>query len=497
MTDTERPTDEPAGTAVESADTDAGENDLEMDLRVEIDDVGPCKKHVRVTVPRDGIDRVRQAAISELMGSADVPGFRKGHAPEKLIERRFKDEIGEQVKQKVLLRSLEQLGEEQDLDPINEPNIDLDSIDLPDAGDFEYEFDVEVRPTFDLPDYKGLKIERPVREIGDEDVDQYCEEFLEQYAHLEPHESVATPGDSLTLSATFTHNDEVIRKFDEFTVKLRPVLRFQDAEIDGFGDLMAGVKAGDVREIDLSISMESDSIEMRGETVKARFTVLDVKRLRAPELNDKFFERIGVESAEDLRNQVRSMLERQVMYRQRQATRDQVMAKITASADWDLPEELVRKQTENALRREVLEMRQAGFTPRQIQARENDLRQQSVTMTRKNLKQHFVLDRIAEQEEIEVTPAEIETEVMMMAMQAGENPRRVRARLQKSGMVENLEAQIRERKAVDVILEHAQFTDVDMEPPTDRDVEGVARSVCSRIEDTEADADSAEPEVAG
>jgi len=120
------------------------------------------------------------------------------------------------------------------------------------------------------------------------------------------------------------------------------------------------------------------------------------------------------------------------------------------------------------------------------------LRQRSVSMTRQNLKEHFVLDRIAEEEGIEVTASEIDTEIAMMAMQAGENPRRVRARLQKSGMIENLDAQIRERKAVDVITEHAQFEDVEMEPPTDRDVEAVSRSICSSDTDTEVDAESAE-----
>ncbi len=492
MADSERPADDPTGTALQTPETAEAEDELEMDLRVAIEEVGPCRKHVRVTVPREGIDRVRQAAIDELMESADVPGFRKGHAAEKLIEKRFKDSIGDQVKQKVLLQSLKQLGDEKDLNPINEPDIDVESLVLPDEGDFEYEFDVEVRPSFDLPQYKGLRIERPVKDVTDEDVDRYCEEFLEQYGHLEPIEEAARSGDSVTLSATFTHGDEVLRKIDEFTVRLRPVLRFQDAEIDGFDELLDGVRPGDVRETDLSISMEADAIEMRGETVTARFTVLDVKRLQSPELDQKFFERIGVTDAGDLKDQVRSMLERQVTYRQRQTTRDQVMEQITASADWELPEELVRKQTENALRREILEMRQAGFTPREIQARENELRQRSVTMTRKNLKQHFVLDRIAEHEDISVTPAEIDVELTLMAMQAGENPRRVRARLQKSGMIENLDAQIRERKAVDIILEHAQFTDIEMESPTSHEVEAVARSICSQIEDTEVDAESAE-----
>jgi trigger factor len=189
------------------------------------------------------------------------------------------------------------------------------------------------------------------------------------------------------------------------------------------------------------------------------------------------------------------MLQRQVTYDQRQACRRQVLEKITESASWDLPESLVNKQTENALRREILEMQQAGFTTQQILARENELRQQSISSTRQALKEHFVLDRIATQEKIEVSPIDIESEINMMAVQRGESPRRVRARLTKTGVIENLEAQIRERKAVDFILKSAQFEDVPApkSAPSD-DVQALSLSVCGMssvvVEPTEeSDAD--------
>jgi len=139
---------------------------------------------------------------------------------------------------------------------------------------------------------------------------------------------------------------------------------------------------------------------------------------------------------------------------------------------------MVEKQVDNALRREILEMQQAGFTTQQIIARENDLRQQSLTMTRRNLKEHFILDRIATDEKIEVSELEIEQEIMTMAFQRGESPRRVRARLIKSGVIENLYAQIRERKAVDLILDTAEFTDTPFSLPQDRNTAALERSLC-------------------
>src|SRR5690606_25317846 len=109
-----------------------------------------------------------------------------------------------------------------------------------------------------------------------------------------------------------------------------------------------------------------------------------------------------------------------------------------------------------------------------------------VSTTRQALKEHFVLDEIAEREGIEVTPQDMDTEIRLMAIQSGESPRRVRARLQKTGMIENLEAQIRERKAVDAILGRAVYEDVEMESPVESRVEAVAHSVCGTMSGTGA-----------
>ncbi|WP_437204848.1 trigger factor [Planctomicrobium sp. SH664] len=470
---------------------DAAEESGRLNLNIDIQDVGPCKKHVRISVSRDSIDEVYGTLVQDYSGKAEVPGFRVGHVPADLVKKRFKKELSDQVTQRVLMASLEQLGEDSGIDPINEPNLDLDSIELPEEGDFEFEFDVEVRPEFDLPAYKGLKIERPSREISDADVDAYLDQFLQQYGQLVPVDAPAAKGDFVTVNIESTHNGKSLAKLDEVSIRVRPRLRFRDAEFSGFDTFMTGAKAGDEKSTDIPVSMEAETIEMRGESVHVKFQVLDVKRLETPPLDEEFLSRIGAQSADDLRRQVRGMLERQVKYEQRQACRRQVMSKITDSANWDLPEDLVKKQVENALRRELLEMQQAGFTSKEILARENDLRQRSLTMTRQNLKEHFVLDRIAEEEKVDVDGDDLNAEIAMMALQRGENPRRVRARLVKSGMIENLEAQIRERKAVDIILDNAEFKDVAMPAPVEAEVEALNRSICgsSAVEAPEDEAE--------
>lgn len=469
-------------TADETAQEEQGqaeEHAHKLNLKVEVKDAGPCLKHVRVSIPREDIEHFYEHAVEDLGVNAAVPGFRVGRVPKALLQKRFRDELKDQVKQRLLVESLEQVADENELDPINEPNLDVAALEIPEDGDFEYEFDVEVRPDFKVPDYAGLKIERPKVEVTDEQVAGYLDRFLAQYGQLVPHEGQAEPGDHLTLSVKFTRDGERLHEIDEFTARLKPVLRFRDAELPNFQQLFEAAEIGAKREADLTVSPEAESVELRGETVHAEFELLDLKRLQLPERDKALFDRIGVDSEDELRGNIRQTLERQAVYRERQYARSQVLTKITESANWELPEKLVTRQVENALRREILEMQQAGFTAADIRARENQLRQNAITTTRRALKEHFVLDKVATQENIEVSRQDIEQEMTLMALQQGESPRRLRAKLQKTGLIENLEAQLRERKAVDFILSKAAYVDVPAKEDDSQDrIEAVPQSVC-------------------
>ncbi len=449
-----------------------------LELKTEIKDVGPCKKHVRVIVAKDAVAGVMNEALQEYTNKAEIPGFRVGKVPASLIKKRFKKEISDQVKQRVLMVSLEQIAEDSKIDPINQPNLDMDTVVLPDDADFEYEFEVEVRPTFDLPSYKGMQINRPVREVSEQDINDYQTNYVEQYGVQAPVDEPVALADFVNVDIVISRNGSEYNRLSDQMVRVLPLLKFQDGELAGFDKLLIGAKADETRSAKITVSMESPVIEMRGEVLDVAFTVLDVKRMNEQTIDQEFCTRVGFSSVESFRSAIRLTLERQVKYEQRQTCRKQITDKIIESANWELPEDMVAKQVENALRREVLEMEQAGFTTQQIMSRENDLRQRSLSMTRRNLKEHFVLDRIATEEKIEVNEFDIEQEISAMSFQRGESPRRVKARLMKSGVIENLFAQIRERKAVDLILDSAVFHDTPFKLPVDRTTASLDRSVC-------------------
>src|SRR3954468_19703259 len=143
-----------------------------LELDVQVTSPSACERHVTVTIARADIDRYFDDAFGEMMTTAAVPGFRIGRAPRKVVEHRFRDEVSDQVKSALLLDSLEQISEEQRFTAISEPNFDLEAVEVPKDGPMTFEFTIEVRPEFDMPAWKGLKLNRPVREFTDADVDE-------------------------------------------------------------------------------------------------------------------------------------------------------------------------------------------------------------------------------------------------------------------------------------------------------------------------------------
>ncbi len=436
-----------------------------LELSIKVDKPSACQRHVTVTIPREEIDRYFDKAFTDQMGTAIVPGFRKGRAPRKLIEARFRKDLADQVKSSLLMDSMTQITEDQDFSAISEPDFDPLAIELPDDGPMTFEFDIEVRPEFDLPQWKGLSVEKPVKEFGKADVDKRLERILSEYGKLVPFDGPASSGDYITTNLKFMNGAVELSSGQEEVIRLRPVLSFRDGSISDFDKTMKGVKAGETRETAIKLSDDAPNESLRGQEVTAVFEVLEVKKLELPKLTHELLKEMGdFENEGELRDAIQEDLKRQLDYFQQQQARRQITAALTAAADWQLPPELLRRQSRRELERAVLELRRAGFSDQEIQAYENELRQNSAASTTRALKEHFILERIAEEEKIEASPEDYQSEVALIAAQSGESARRVRARLEKGGMMDSLRNQIIERKVIELVLSHAKFKEVPYKP---------------------------------
>jgi trigger factor len=432
-----------------------------LTLDVKIDDRSACERHITVAVSREDIDRYLDKEYSELMPEAHVPGFRPGHAPRKLVENRFRKEVIGRVKGSLLMDSLAQIHDDYDLSAIGEPDLDLETVEVPEQGPMTFEFDLEVRPRFDLPQWKGLQIEKPVREFTDADIDGALKRILTNRGRLVPVDGPAEPDDYITTNLTFKYGGQVLSSATEEVIRLRPVLSFRDCKIEGFDKAMAGVRAGETRELTTTISEDAPNTALRSQQVTGVFEVLEVKNLQLPELTPELLQELGgFELEADLRDAIKDTLGRRLEYQQRQRAREQITAALTVAADWELPPDLLQRQSHRELERAVMELQRSGFGEEEIRAHENLLRQNSRASTARALKEHFILERIAEDQQIDADEKDYDAEIAVIAKQTNESSRRVRARLEKHGSMDVLRNQIIERKVIDLILANAVFMEV-------------------------------------
>jgi trigger factor len=316
-----------------------------------------------------------------------------------------------------------------------------------------------------------------VRDFSDADVEAALKNALAEHGQLVPYDGPAAAGDYISTNLAFKYGDQVLSSAEEEVIRIRPVLSFRDGKIERFDQALAGVCAGESREVEAVLSEDAPNVALRGATVKALFDVQEVKRLELPALTAQFLGELGdFESEADLRDAVRDNLRRQLEYQQHRRAREQVTQALTVSAKWELPPDLLKRQSHRELERAIMELRRSGFSDDEIRAYSNELRQNSMANTARLLKEHFILERIAEEENIEEVPEDYDKEIALIAYQSGESPRRIRARLEKSGGMDALRNQIIERKVVDLILSHAVFTDVPYEPEAILGTEAIDRA---------------------
>ena len=287
MSTGENESDAPTSTVeVSEGVVDVKEPKRKLDLQVEISDVGPCKKHLKVAIARSEIERQFADSLSTMKREAFVPGFRPGHAPRQLVEKRYRKEVAGQVKSTLLMATLKQLDEDHDLNPIAQPQHDLDAITLPDDGPMLFEMDVEVRPEFKVPNYKSLTVKRPAKTISKADVEAQFKTFLERYAQLVPKlEGGAELGDFVTADLFFHRGDKPLNEAKDIEFRLQPELRFQDGSVPEVGKSLVGIKPGEKRDADAKIGSSSPDPELRGKTISVTFDVKDLKTLRLPEVD--------------------------------------------------------------------------------------------------------------------------------------------------------------------------------------------------------------------
>jgi len=442
----------PAG----DAQAEAAEHEL-PEVSLDVADAGTLRKKVTVTIPRARIDAKFNEMFGELATTAQVPGFRVGRAPRRLIEKRFGKEVGNDVRNAMIGETLVDALEKTELKTVGEPEIDLDKIELPDTGDMEFSFEVEVAPQFDLPELSGIKVTHRPAEATDERVDEYIRELAEGRARFERTDGEAGEGDIVTCGATIS--GEGIEQIE------RPglTLRVAPGQIEGLplvdlGKELSGKKAGQTVTLKVTAPEAHPDENWQGKELTVEIAISEVRRRILPEANDEFAEALGFESMQEMRQFVSRRLQQRLQAQAQRDMREEICRYLLDSTDFDVPAGAARRHTARLLQRQYVELLSYGVPRERIDERLTELQAAASDRAKQDLKLQFILDKVAEDQGIEVSDDEVNARVAQMASSQNRRPERLRQELAADGSLEQVRAAIRDEKCLDLILERAEVT---------------------------------------
>jgi len=429
---------------------------------VTIEASGPCKKKVCVEVPEEAIKSALDEQYSELRRDAVVPGFRKGRAPLRLLEKRFGKDVGTQVKLKFLSDASEAAIKDNELDALNEPDIDHEKIELPESGPMKFEFEVEVRPEFELPELEGIKIEKPTTKITKKVIDGELEWLCNNAGMWVPKESgVVAAGDQVVVDAVLDVEDEAEdEKHDNIEIFARKNGFVGGVPVENLDEVLAGAQHGDVKKTSIEIAGTFFNERYRGKKIEVEISVKEVKELRPAELNEEFFNRYNVEDEEELREKIQEAMEANAERRCREAMSEQIRKYLLDKTELELPEAVVADQSKHILQRQYSNLLMQGLKAEQIEEQMAALQAGSEEQAKGQMKVFFIMDKVAEKLEVEVSEEEINGHIAQVAMSRGRRPEKMREELNRDGSLAQFIVQIREQKCIEKLLEKAKITEV-------------------------------------
>jgi trigger factor len=436
---------------------------FEYDIKVE--DAGPATKRVSVAIPPDRIATKLSEQFRDLRREAAVPGFRPGHAPQKLIERKFQGEVREQVRRALISESYEQAVQRNGLQVIGEPEFDNpDAIKLPeDAGGLNYSFQVEVQPLIVLPDLSGLKIKKPKIVVSDENVEQAMQNLREQQGRLIPVEDRGVEAkDHLVVDVQLNVGEQLIGEKHEAPLVVRPG-RIADIDVVDLDKQLIDAKVGETRTIKVQVPDTHLDQRIAGKEVQIHITVKDIKRLELAQIDETFLNDLGFANENELREALREQMVERVNNDIQQAMREQVHRHLLDSVQLDLPAKLSDRQVERAVSRRSVDLLLRGVPAEQVQAGAEQLRNASREESLRELKLFFILQRLAEEQGVDVDESELNGRIAHVAAQRDERPERLKQEMAQDGSLTQLYVLMREHKAVDKVLEKAQIEEVDLQ----------------------------------
>lgn len=438
---------------------DSGQN------TVTVSDSGPCTKKVSITIPAEVVSAKLNESIDTLSVEAVIPGFRKGRAPRRLVEKRFGPTLRSEAKNQLVAEAYSKAVEDNKLRVVGDPTSQtLPEVTAEIGKPLSFEVEVEVVPEFEVPDTNAIPVKKPLLEVTDAMVEQEILKLCVNDGTLEEREN-PEPGDYLTGHAVMTGADGT----EYYNIKGAVVqVPTQDKNgkgmvlgvaVDDFSAQLGLPKPGQTVTIKVKGPENHEVEKLRGVDLTVAFTVERVDRIIQAPVED-VVRKLGYPDEAQLRQTIKQRLEQRVAVEQQVVMRQQISDWLLTNIEMPLPQRATAAQAARLLDRRRVELMYRGVDEHQIEEHMAELRRASADAAVRELKLFFILNTIGDKNQIGVSDAEINGRIAQMAYEQNVRPEKLRQAIIQRNQVGMIYQQIREHKAMDSILATAQVTEM-------------------------------------
>lgn len=436
-------------------------------MNVTLENLAPCKKLLRVEVESARVDETFETITKDFQKQASLPGFRPGKAPRDMVAKKYGKDIEDEVKRKLISDSYRKAVEEKKLDVLGFP--DIEEIQFTRGQPLQFAATIETAPEFELPEYKGIPIKREARTVTDDDVARAIEKLREQQTSFKTVERAAATGDVAVVNYAGTCEGKPITEIAPTAKSLTEQKSFwidipSSAFIPGFGEQLVGAKAGEKRGVSVDFPSDFVTPQLAGKKGAYDVEIIEVKEKQLPAIDDAFAKNYGAEDLAKLKEGIRKDLENELSYKQTRQTKNELIRSLLNRVNFDLPESAVNQETRNVVYDIVRENSNRGVSRDVIEKQKEQIYSAAAQGAKERVKVSFLLQKIAEKEDIKVSQQEIAQRVTYMAAMYQIPAEKFAKDLQKRNGLIEIYDQVMNEKVLEFLEKNARIEDVPAAP---------------------------------
>jgi len=429
-------------------------------MKVKVEDVGACRKVLRVEVPADVVASQYVDILNAYTKVARIPGFRAGRAPAAIVENHFAKDIVEEAKERLVPQYYWKALEEQKLKPV--AVVEISDVVFGKGQALAFKAVVDIAPDFKLPKYRKISVKATEVTVSEKDVDSAIDRVKMNFARFEDaNERESRAGDLVMVDfrgmcgnapvSGLSPDASAIGEGKDFWVFLG-----EPEFLPGFATGLAGLKLNSQKTVNVSFPADFRVKSLAGKAAVYDVTVKGIRARIMPEMDAEFFKKFEVDSLDALRGKIRNELLENAVQKEDVRLKEEIAKILLEKTDFELPKSVVDHETSIAARSIVERVAMQGATREQIEQRRSDILNEATKTSTERVKLSYVLSNIADEEKIDIQDAEVDGRIEMMAGRYGMSAERFRAELEKRDGVVKLKNDMRAEKTLDFLLKNAK-----------------------------------------